>query len=108
MCDLIKVEAKYDDMLDYMEYVNTDVDSLMAFSPDVYAAYAAHNDKNISLIKEWFEDAEDAFVSAYSVESYLQQKYDIWSDDAVDFYYNKEVFVDETLYECWGYWFKTK
>lgn len=108
MCDINQVNAKLGELEDYLEYVNTDVDRLLRWEPDLYAAYAAHNDLKVSTIKDWYTKAEDAFVSACGVDLYLQTKYDLWKEEQLDYYYEKEVHRDGTLYECGGYWFKTE
>ena len=107
MCDINKYKEKLSSLEDYLEIVNTDVDRLMQWEPELYAAYAAHNNLTVGTVKSWYESAEDNFVSAYGIELYLQHKYDVWKDDDIDYFYEKEVHEDGTLYECGGYWFKT-
>lgn len=108
MCDINKFNEKVSALEDYLEYVNTDIDSLMAWEPDLYAAYAAHNDLPVETIKDWYEEAEDRFVSAWDIDLYIQKKYDVWGEEAIDYYYEKEVHRDGILYECGGYWFSTE
>lgn len=108
MCDINKYNEKVRALEDYLEYVNTDVDRLMAWEPDLYAAYAAHNNLPVETIKEWYEKAEDMFISVFNINLYLQKKYNIWSVEAIDYYYEKEVHRDGTLYECGGFWFRTE
>lgn len=108
MCDINKVYEKQDELEDYFEFVNTDVDRLLKWEPELYAAYAAHNNLAVSTIKEWYPQAEDNYVSAFSPDLYLQRKYGVWKDAALDYYYDKEVHQDGTLYECGGFWFTTE
>lgn len=105
MCDVNAVKAKLDELEDYLAYVNTDIDRLMKWEPDLYAAYAAHNDLPIGTIKEWYQDAEDEFVSAFEPDLYLQMKYGVWKAEDLDYFYEKEVHRDGTLYEAGSYWF---
>lgn len=107
MCDINAYKEKLNALEDYLEFVNTDVDRLMQWEPDLYAAYAAHNGLAVEEIKDWYEEAEDNFVSAFGIELYLQTKYEFWTDEGFDYFYEKEVHKDGTLYECGGYWFKT-
>ena len=108
MCDINAYKEKLGALEDYLEFVNTDVDRLMQWEPDLYAAYAAHNDLTVETVKDWYEDAEDNFVSAYDPGMYLMAKYEVWKDDDIDYYYEKEVHRDGTLYECGNYWFKAE
>ena len=108
MCDINAYKEKLSNLEDYLEFVNTDVDRLMQWEPELYAAYAAHNDLPVETVKDWYESAEDNFVSVYGVELYLQTKYEVWKDEDIDYLYDKEVHRDGTLYECGNYWFKTE
>lgn len=108
MCDINKYHAKLVELQDYLEYVTTDIEDLLLWEPDLYAAYAAHNGLNVATIKEWYGDAEELFVNALSPEPYLMHKYDAVTAEEVDYYYEKEVFRDGTLYECGGYFFRTE
>ena len=106
MCDINKFYAKLTELDDYFEFVNTDIMSKLGCDIEVYAGYAAHNNLTVSTIKEWYEDAEDAFITMYNIDLYIETKYDVWKSDDLDYYYEKEVHRDGTLYECGGYWFK--
>lgn len=108
MCDINKYNQKLSELEDYLDYVNTTIDRWFAWELELYAAYAAHKDLVISTIARWYWEAEDNYVTAYDPSLYLCSKYNIWTSDQIDFYYNKEVFQDGTLFECMGYWFKTE
>lgn len=108
MCDINAYKEKLSNLEDYLEFVNTDVDRLMQWEPELYAAYAAHNNLPVETVKSWYESAEDNFVSVYGVELYLQTKYGVWKDEDIDYFYEKEVHRDGTLYECAGFWFKAE
>lgn len=108
MCDINVYKEKISALEDYLEFVNTDIDRLMQWEPELYAAYAAHNNLTVGTVKDWYESAEDNFVSVYGVELYLQTKYGVWKDEDIDYFYEKEVHRDGTLYECGSYWFKTE
>ena len=108
MCDINAVNQKISELEDYLEYVHTDIDRLMKWEPDLYAAYAAHHNLPVSTIKEWYEDAEDAFISTFGLDLYLSGKYEVHRDEDLDYYYEKEVYRDGTVYECGGYWFTTE
>lgn len=106
MCVNNKFDEKLDSLNDYIGYVNTDIDRLMAFEPELYAAYAAHNDEVITDVKAWYEKAEKNFISSFGIDMYLGIKYDTWDEEALDHFFAQEVHEDGTLYECHGYWFK--
>ena len=108
MCDINTYKEKLSALEDYLEFVNTDIDRLMRWEPELYAAYAAHNGLAVEEVKDWYEEAEDNFVSVYGVDLYLQGKYGAWQDDDIDYLYEKAVHRDGTLYECGGYWFKAE
>lgn len=105
MCDINVLKQKANEMDDYLSYVNTDVDRKMGLPFEVYVAYAAHEGKTIAEIGTWYSEAEKYYVSQYSPDYYLAKKYDVWSDDELNYYYEKEVHRDGTLYECGGYFF---
>lgn len=109
MCDITQFKENVERLEDYLEHVNTDVDKLMAFEPELYAAYLTHNPRlGLEHIKSWYREAEEMYVSSLGVDVYLGMKYDVWKDEDIDYYYEKEVHRDGTLYECAGYWFKNE
>jgi hypothetical protein len=108
MCNVTAFNDYVGRLEDYLEYVNTDVDRLMAWEPELYAAFGTHNNKKIEEIKDWYEDAEDLFISTFDPELYIAAKYetyrtneDLW--DLVD----REIDAG-TIYECGGYWFRSE
>lgn len=108
MCNVSAYTEFVERLEDYLEFVNTDVDRLMAYEPELYAAYGTHNELKVEEIKDWYQDAEAMFVTVYDPYLYLQNKYDVWRDEDIDYFYEKEVHKDGVLYECGGYWFTTK
>lgn len=106
MCNVTELKRKETEMESYLEYVNTEIDKFLRFEVGVYVAYAAHRNKNIVEIGDWFREAETNLVSVHSPDIYLAKKYDVWEDDELDYYYEKEVQRDGTLFECGGYYFK--
>ena len=108
MCDINKVIQKEEELDTYLNYVVSDIINKMMFEPALYAAYAAHNELTISTIPKWYREAEEDFVTVYNIDLYLQKKYEVWKDEDIDYFYEKEVHKDGTLYECGGYWFKTE
>ena len=107
MCNVTAFNDYVGRLEDYLEFVNTDVDRLMAWEPELYAAFGTHNELPVETIKDWYAEAEDMFVTVWDIDLYIQKKYEVWEDEAIDYYYEKEVHRDGTLYECGGYWFKT-
>lgn len=108
MCNVSAYTEYLERLETYLEFVNTDVDRLMAYEPELYAVYGTHNNLRIEEIKGWYQDAEALFVTVYDPYLYLQNKYDVWKDEDVDYFYEKEVHRDGILYECAGFWFVTE
>ena len=108
MCNVSAYKEYVERLEDYLEFVSTDVDRLMAYEPELYAAYGTHTELKLEEIKDWYQDAEAMFVSVDDPYPYLQYKYDVWRDEHVDYFYEKEVHKDGVLYECGGYWFTTE
>lgn len=105
MCNTTAFEQKLQEITDYLEHVNTKVDRNMRYEPELYAAYAAHNNKSATYIKQWYKIAEVDFVSSMSPDLYLARRHEVWDEEAIDYHYTKEVEAG-TLYECGGFWFK--
>lgn len=108
MCDINKFYDKVMDMEDYFAYVNTDIDSFMMYEQELYAAYATHYDLSISTIGDWFEDAQREFITSLDIDLYLMKHYDFWHSEELDYFYEKAVHTDQIIFECAGYWFRTK
>ena len=108
MCNVSAYTEYVDRLEDYLGFVNTDVDRLMAYEPEFYAAYGTHNELKVEEIKDWYQDAEEKYVTMYEPYLYLQKKYDVWRDEDIDYFYEKEVHKDGVLYECGDYWFTTE
>lgn len=106
MCDLTKYKENLDRLNDYLEYVNSDMDRLMAYEPELYAAYLTLRPELVlEEVKEWYEEAEAMYISAHGIDLYLMKKYDVWRDEDLDYYYEKEVHRDGLVRECGSYWF---
>lgn len=106
MCNVTEYKKKLEELETYLEFVNTEVDRAMAYEPELYAAYwTLHPQLGVEYIGSWYKVAEELFISAHSLDVYLGKKYDVWSDESLDYYYEKEV-NDDLARECGGYWFK--
>lgn len=107
MCDEAVYQEKIGQLEDYLEFVNTDIDRLMRFEVELYAAYATLNDLTIERVKEWYQDAESKLVSANDPWLYLSHKYDVWNDDDIEYYYDIEL-GEGIIHSCGGYWFSVE
>lgn len=106
MCDKTAYEHNLERLKTYLEFVNTDIGTKMAFEPELYAAYATLQPRlGIESIRGWYREAEDCFISAFGIDLYLMGRYDIDSEDDLDYYFEKEVYREGRVYECGGYWF---
>ena len=105
MCNRTALVNKRVELEDYLEYINTSITTKMRDEPEVYTAYAAHNDLDIPRINEWYIEAEGALITALFPDTYIARKYDLWTDAGIDAAIDKEI-ADGTLYECGGYWFR--
>lgn len=105
MCNVTKLREVTESLNDYLEYVNTDVDQLMAYEPELYAAYAAHTGEKISRIKDWYLEAEQAFITTLGLEDYIESRYDYV--DQFNYWDKVQTEIDDgDIFECGGYWFR--
>lgn len=105
MCDITKYKENLTALVDFFDYVNTDIYGALTWEDEMYAAYATAFDLSTSTISQWYTDCDDAWVG--SVDAYLADKYEIWREEDIQFYYEKE--VDQgILRECAGYHFTQK
>lgn len=103
MCDMDKYQDNLERLLDYFEYVNAKFLDEMLWEEEMYAAYATAFGLDIYSISQWFSECEDNWIPF--VDDYLADKYEVWKESDLAYYYEKEVHREGILRECAGYWF---
>lgn len=108
MCNVSAYNENVDRLVDYLEHVNPEVDRLLEYEPELYAAFmtAVRPQLGVEHIKSWYKEAEELYISLYDIDLYLTLKYDVHWVEELDYYYEKEVHLDDLVRECAGYWFK--
>lgn len=105
MCDVTAFKANLEALEDYLEFVNTDVEHLMGYEVEMYAAYmCVAPGSRIHNIKDWYREAEINYISSTTLELYIMSKYDVYTEEDVDYWHEIEVGRSYVL-ECAGYWF---
>ncbi len=104
MCDLTANEIYEQVWEDYFTYVNSGVYSKLMYNDEVYVGYGSHYELPVEDVAFWYGDAEKALIPGLDPDHYIASKYDILSDDDIQYYIDKEV-EDGMLFENMGYWY---
>lgn len=105
MCDVGKLKAYQEAWDTHFEYVDSLTYQSAMYEDEVYVAYGCNYGLPISDFSHWHRDAENALVSSdIGVEYYISKKYDLRSEEDVNYYIDKEV-SEGMIFECNGYWF---
>lgn len=108
MCDVNNYKEYLGRLEDYLEYVNTDVEDLMMWEPELYAAFGVHNGLAVENIKNWYMWAEELLITTGDPDDWVRSRHEHHlSEEAVwDIVHDN---VDQGLiFECGGYWFATE
>lgn len=105
MCNVTAYKEYLGRLEDYLAFVNTDVDRLMAWEPELYAAYGTHKGLAIEKVKEWYQDAEKMFISTSDPELYIASQYDTYRSGADLWELVDREIARGMIYECGSYWF---
>ena len=100
------IEVMTDRIETAVEFINTICAQQLELGYDVYAAYAVLKNLDPTQVRCWAAECEEAYVGVWYPDTYIMKKYDVWKQEDIDYYVEKEQDYLGILVEIADYWFK--